>query len=88
MELNNTYEIYYDEEGDFLEITFGEPPKKSFADEIEPGVFITKEEETNKVTGVGILSFTKRVQVLKRILNQINLKLPLEISIPQPISSK
>lgn len=29
-----TYDIYYDEQGDFLEITFGLPPKTEYSDEI------------------------------------------------------
>lgn len=77
----NTYNIYYDEEADFLEITFGEPPKESYAEEIEPGIFIRRNEKTNKIMGIGILSFKKRAQVLKTILERINLQLPLEIGI-------
>lgn len=79
---HHTYDIYYDQEGDFLEITFGEPPAKEYADEIEEGVFITKNEETNELYGIGILSFKKRVEILKKILNRFNIKLPLEISVP------
>lgn len=76
-----TYDIYYDEAGDFLEVTFGMPPKKEYSEEIEPGVFITKDEETNEIKGVGILSFKKRVQILNRILGKINKKLPINISV-------
>ena len=76
-----TYDIYYDEAGDFLEITFGVPPKTEYSEEIEPGVFITKDEKTNEIKGVGILSFKKRVQILKEVLNKINKKLPLEINL-------
>ena len=53
-EESETYDIYYDEEGDFIEVTFGVSPKKEYSEEIEPGVFITKDEETNEVKGVGI----------------------------------
>ena len=80
MKETNTYEIYYDEEGDFLEVTFGEPPQEEFSDEIEPGVFITKDERTMEIKGIGILSFKKRVQILKRILNKMNIRFPIEIS--------
>ena len=76
-----TYEIYYDEAGDFLEITFGLPPEKEYTDEIEPGVFITKDEITNEVKGVGILTFKKRVEILNKVLIKINKKIPLKISI-------
>ena len=81
--MNQTYEIYYDEEGDFLEITIGEPPKKEYSDEIEEGVFITKDEDTNEIKGIGILSFKKRVQILKQILKRVNIKLPLEINLSE-----
>jgi hypothetical protein len=75
-----TYDIYYDPEGDFLEITLGTPPEKSYADEIEPGVFISKDEETDKAFAVGILSFKRRCHVLNDILKSMNINFPLNIS--------
>ena len=36
--MKNKTRLYYDEEGDFLEISVGEPTECS-AEEIEPGVF-------------------------------------------------
>lgn len=78
---HHTYDIYYDEEGDFLEVTFGVPPEKEYTDEIEDGVFITKDEETDEVKGVGILSFKKRAEILKKILTRVGKKLPLEIDV-------
>ena len=76
-----TYGIYYDEEGDFLEITFGGPPELEYTDEIEEGIFITRNEKTDEVYSVGILSFKKRAQVLKDVLLRFNKKLPSEIDI-------
>ncbi len=76
-----TYGIYYDEEGDFLELTFGEPPEIEYTDEIEKGVFITRDEATNEVYSIGILSFKKRVGILNVILSKFNKKLPVEIDI-------
>ena len=78
---HQTYGIYYDEEGDFLEITFGEPPETEDTDEIERGVFVTRDEVTDEVYSIGILSFKKRVEVLGRILLKFNKKLPKEIDI-------
>lgn len=75
-----TYDIYYDPEGDFLEITFGIPPEKSYSEEIEPGIFISKDEETNEVFAVGILSFKKRCQILTEILKRLNINFPLNIT--------
>lgn len=80
MKEHKTYEIYYDKESDFLEVFFGEP-SECYAEEIESGVFIRKDEKTNEVKSIGILSFKKRAQILKKILGEINLTLPLEISI-------
>ena len=64
---NKTYDIYHDEEGDFLEVFFG--------------VFIRKDVDTNEVKSIGILSFSKRMHLLKKLLSQLNKKLPREIDI-------
>ena len=77
-----TYDIYYDEQGDFLEVTFGVPPETEYSEEIEPGVFVTRDEETEEVKGIGVLGFKYRVDILKRILDRFNKRLPIEISIP------
>ena len=74
------YEIYYDEEADFLEVFFGEP-SKCYADEIEDGVFIRKDEETNEIKSIEILGFKKRTKLLREVLQKINIKFPLHISI-------
>ena len=66
--------LHYDEEGDFLEISVGEPTKCTTT-EVEPGVFLRKDEETNEVKGIGILGFKKRSKDLK----DIKLTLPVEI---------
>ena len=63
---HKTYEIYYDEPGDFLEIFFGEPAK-CYTEESEPDIFIRKDQETDEVKSIGILSFKKRgAKILKR----------------------
>jgi len=76
-----TYDFYYDEEGDFLQITFGVPPEREYSNEIEEGFFIAKDEDTNEIKGIGILSFKKRAEVLKKILEKIKMKFPLEIGV-------
>jgi len=80
VEENATYDIYYDKEGDFLEVSFGEPASEGTTEEIEQGVFITRNIDTKRITNVGILNFKKRTQLLKKILNRFNLQLPLEIT--------
>ncbi len=69
--------LYYDEEGDFLEISIGKPAP-SLATEIEPGVFLRRDTETNEVNSIGILNFKKRSKTLKNI--EINLPVKLNIS--------
>ena len=70
--------VHYDEEGDLLEISIG-TPKNCYADEVEPGVFVRKDEKTDEIKSIGILGFKKRSKDFK----DIDLSLPLEISINQ-----
>ncbi len=67
--------VYYDQEGDFLEISIGNPTE-CYATEVEPGVFIRKDEKTEEVKSVGILGFKKRSKQLK----DIELRLPVEVT--------
>lgn len=46
--------VYYDEEGDFLEISIGKPTK-CYAEEVKPGIFLRKDEKTNDVRSIGIV---------------------------------
>lgn len=78
---NNTYEIYYDEEGDFLEISFGDSAKEGTTEEIEQGIFVSKDLATDKITDIGILDFKTRVNILTEILKRYNMELPLKIDI-------
>ena len=57
-------DIYYDEEGDFLEITIVDPPKESYCEDVSEDVFIRRDEETNEVIGIGILNFKAHVSDL------------------------
>ena len=66
--------IYYDEEGDYLEIFIG-GPKPNYGENIASGVTIFKDEETDEIIGVGILNFRKKSKDLK----DIELKLPFKI---------
>ncbi|MBS3088593.1 hypothetical protein J4402_02320 [Candidatus Pacearchaeota archaeon] len=76
----STYDIYYDKEGDFLEVSFGEPATEGTTEEVEQGIFVTRDITTNQIKNIGILDFRTRVQILRKILKQFNLNLPLEIS--------
>ena len=67
--------VYYDEEGDFLEISIGKPTK-CYAVEVQPGIFLRKDEKTKEVKSIGIVSFKKRSKDMK----EIKLDLPIEIN--------
>lgn len=77
---NNTYNIYYDKEGDFLELTLGEPPHNEGTEELESGIFVTKNLETNEIYSIGIVSFKKKYHLLNNILKRLNVNFPLSIS--------
>jgi uncharacterized protein YuzE len=81
MKEHKTYDVYYDEEADFLEVSFEEPAKLGTTEEVQEGVFVTRDVDTKRVANVGILSFKKRVELLKIVLASLNKKLPIEISI-------
>ena len=67
--------VYYDEEGDFLEISAGRPAK-SYAEEIKPGIFVRFDEKTEEVKSIGIFNFKKRSKDLK----DIKLNLPIQVN--------
>lgn len=70
-------QIYYDVEGDFLEINLGKYTEGYFKD-IGEGVAERIDEKTGKVTGIAILGFKKRTRDLKDV--KIDLPVNLEIT--------
>ncbi len=76
---NNIYNIYYDEEGDFLELILGEPPNSEGTEEVESGIFVTKNLDTDEIYSVGILGFKKKYHLLNSILRKLNINFPLTI---------
>ena len=80
---NEEVDIYYDGQGDFLEISFGLPPETEYTEDIEDDVFVTKDRETNEVKSVGILNFKARAGevVLKRVLEKLDISMPLGVSV-------
>lgn len=73
---HQTYGIYYDEEGDFLEITGGEISNCYF-DNLGNGIFNIVDKETKEVKGIAVFSFKKRT----KNLTEIKLSLPFEFNI-------
>jgi len=83
--MKEAIDIYYDEEGDYLEVSFGAPPEKEYTEDLgSEEVLITRDENTNEVKSIGIIAFKKRAkeEILKRVLKQLGMSMPLEISVP------
>ena len=79
---SETYDVYYDEEGDFLEVSFGAPPETEYTEDLDSEeVFITRDRETNEIKSIGIIAFKKRTDILKKILKKLGMSMPLEISV-------
>ena len=68
--------IYYDEEGDFLEITNDDISNCSF-DNLGDGIFKIVDKNTNEVKGIVIHSFKART----RNLSELKLSLPFKFEI-------
>ena len=69
--------IYYDEEGDFLEITTGNIDNCYF-DNFGNGIFKIVDKSTKEVKGFAIFSFKKRTKNLEDL--KISLPFKLEIA--------
>jgi len=76
---HNTYELYYDELGDYLELTFGEAPQKEYGEEIEPGVFVTRDESTDEIKSLGIINYKQRPTILAPLLKKIKKAFPFNV---------
>ena len=68
--------LYYDVEGDFLEITAGDISNCYF-DNMGSGIFKVIDKETGEVKGIAIFNFRKRTKSLE----EIELSLPFKFSI-------
>ncbi len=68
--------LYYDEDGDFLEINIGKYTKGYFKN-LGDGIFERIDEKTMGVTGIAIMSFKGRTKGLKDIEVTIPTKIEL-----------
>jgi hypothetical protein len=68
--------IYYDEEGDFLEITTGDITN-SYFDNLGNGLFRVIDKTTKEIKGIAIFSFKART----KNLDEIKLSLPFKFDI-------
>lgn len=73
--MTNPLRVHYDEEGDFLEIAAG-APTVCYAEEIQPGIFLRRDEKTNEVKSIGIVGFKKRA----RVLDDMSVNLPVDLT--------
>ncbi|MEK6826000.1 MAG: hypothetical protein AABX08_03790 [Nanoarchaeota archaeon] len=74
--MENKMNIYYDEDGDFLEITSGDI-SNSYFDNLDNGVFEIVDKATKDIKGIAIFSFKARM----RKLGEIKLSLPFKFEI-------
>ena len=73
--MNGAMNIYYDEEGDYLEI-FIEGASPTYGEEIGDDITLLKSEKTNEVVGITILNFKTRTKSLQNIrLNNLPFKI-------------
>ena len=70
-------QIYYDIEGDFLEINIGKYTRGYFKD-VGEGIAERIDEKTGQITGVAILGFRKKTQQMHDV--KIDLPIQLEIT--------
>ena len=56
--------IYYDERHDILHVFLGSPIN-AFADEEFPGIYVSRNDDTNDIVGLTIIDYTKKKQLLK-----------------------
>ena len=81
--MKESIDIYYDEETDYLEVSFGSPPKTEYTEQHDSEILITRDANTGEVKSIGIIAFKKRTEILKSILKKVGVSMPLDISISE-----
>ena len=74
--MKNNLNLYYDEEGDFLEINVGDYTKGHFKN-LGDGIFERVDDETKQVKGIAIHGFKKRTEGKK----DVKISLPVNIQL-------
>ena len=72
--MSNELNLYYDEEGDFLELHSGDYTDGYFKN-VGEGIFERIDKKTDRVIGIAIHGFKKRTYGLK----DVKLKLPVKM---------
>ncbi|MCK9596623.1 DUF2283 domain-containing protein [Candidatus Pacearchaeota archaeon] len=63
--------INYDRESDVLYISFVEPPVPAICDEVEEGILVRHDMNTDAIVGVTIIDFQKMVEEFEERLDFI-----------------
>ncbi|MBI2669487.1 hypothetical protein HYX14_06620 [Candidatus Woesearchaeota archaeon] len=74
--MKNNLNLYYDEEGDFLELQVGDYTEGYFKN-LGEGIFERIDAKTSQVTGIAIHGFRKRTEKQK----EVKISLPVEIQL-------
>ena len=69
--------FFFDEEGDVLDITFGEP-RKAVTKELKNDVAIRVDPKTGEIVGIVILNFMRRFRLKKKT---DRIELPVKVTI-------
>ena len=73
--MNGQMSIYYDNEGDYLEI-FIENTSPTYGEDVGEDITLFKKEGTDEIVGIGIVNFKGRT----KSLNEIKLNLPFNVN--------
>ena len=68
--------VYYDDEGDYLEIRIGEP-RVNYGDHVTDDIVIFRDEKTDEAVGIGIFNFKTHT----KDLSTLDLVLPIDIGL-------
>ena len=74
--MENKMSVYYDEEGDFLEITAGDTSNCYF-DNLGNGTFKITDKKSGEIRGIALFNFRDRTKAL----DEIKISLPFKFEI-------
>lgn len=60
------FKVNYDLDNDILYLSFGDP-KPSYSENFDKGVYLRKDMNTDELTGITIMDFSKRTKELQNL---------------------
>jgi len=75
--LEGKINFFFDEEGDVLDITFGEP-RKAVAKELKNDIAVRVDPKSGEIVGITILNFIRRFRLNKKTEK---IELPVKVTI-------